>query len=119
MAMPEHTVFEYLYRDTGNFKAWGTILLEGSLNAEDERELRECFVDGMFFDAERLGVPSLREVLWAASGSSYAGELDHGWHELSELRMATPDEVRENLLWGEVKKLILVARMDADRENEV
>ena len=24
------TVFEYLYRDAGNYKAWGAILLEGA-----------------------------------------------------------------------------------------
>ena len=29
--MNKHCVFEYLYRDAGNYKAWGELLLEGVL----------------------------------------------------------------------------------------
>lgn len=33
--MTKHCVFEYLYRDAGNFKAYGTLLLEGELGSDD------------------------------------------------------------------------------------
>lgn len=75
------------------------------MTAEDEQAIRECFADAMYFDAAKLGVPSLREELWAASGSSYAESLDHGRHELSDVRIASPDEIRESRLWGDVKSL--------------
>lgn len=63
MAASQYTIFEYLYRDAGNFKAWGSILPEGSMTAEDEQALSECFADGMYFDAVKLGGPSVREKL--------------------------------------------------------
>lgn len=119
MASSEYSVLEYLYRDAGNFKAWGLVLLEGAMTAEDERALRDCFVDGMYFDATQLGVPSLREELWASSGSSYSAALDHGWHELSDVRVASPDEVRKHPLWGNVKKFIAAACFAAMQEVSV
>lgn len=111
MASTDYTVFEYLYRDAGNFKAYGEILLEGGLSPEDERTLRACFVDGIFFDAEKFGVPSLRERLWAESDSGYTEELDHGWHEFVETRPASQEEVRECRSWGEVGELLRAARL--------
>jgi hypothetical protein len=106
MAATEYTVFEYLYRDAANFKAWGSILLEGVMSPEDERSLRECFVDGIFFDAEKLGVPSLRKELWLESGSGYTDELDHGWHEFSEVRVASHEELQLHRLWGDVGEFV-------------
>lgn len=106
MTFSQYTIFEYLYRDAGNFKSWGAILLEGSINSADEESLRRSFVDGVFFDADTLGVPSLREDLWAASGSHYLQHLDHQWHELVEVREASKEEVSSLTLWGKSAELI-------------
>ncbi|MDX5445051.1 MAG: hypothetical protein LPJ87_03230 [Zoogloeaceae bacterium] len=100
------TTFEYLYRDAGNFKTWGTILLEGSVGSADEEVLRRSFIDGVFFDPTSLGIPSLRESLWAATGSHYLQHLDHQWHELVEMREASDEEVSSLTLWGSLEELI-------------
>jgi hypothetical protein len=51
------TRFNYLYRDAGNFKSCGSILLEGKLSAEDQERILARLEDGLFFVAEQL--PSL------------------------------------------------------------
>lgn len=88
---PDYTVFEYLYRDAGNYKAWGQVLLTGRVSAEDELAFRSCLDSGEFFVAEDVGVPSLQRELWALSGGPT--EDDHGWHEFHEFRPASPEEL--------------------------
>ena len=75
--------FEYLYRDAGNNKLWGEILLSNQ-NGMDvrhaERAIRSSLIDGEFFVAEDLSVPVLRF-------QSRDPELDHGWHEFHSLEV--------------------------------
>lgn len=52
------TVFEYLYRDAGNFKTYGRVLLLGRDEAA-EREIRACLEWGDQFVAEQVGIPAL------------------------------------------------------------
>lgn len=48
-----YCVFEYLYRDAGNYKVWGELLLQGALSDADVECLRERFVGGKYFIAEQ------------------------------------------------------------------
>ena len=64
------SVFEYLYRDAGNYKIWGSLLLEGASDADTVIKLCAKFDCGEFFNTEQLGIPSLREKLWASRASS-------------------------------------------------
>jgi len=92
-------IFEYLYRDGGNFKNWGEACFknEQGLSLEEiDARIRECLIDGMYFTAEKVGLPTLYF-------DEHNEQLDHEWHEY--------DRVREGRLGGDeasrdIKELI-------------
>lgn len=100
------TVFEFLYRDAGNFKTYGRILLLGQDEAA-EREIRACLEWGDQFVAEQVGIPALYQAHWASVGDG-PSDLDHAFHEFVGLRVAGSEDERLPV-WGTLKKL--VARM--------
>jgi hypothetical protein len=84
------TAFDYMYRDAGNFKAFGTIVLKGSVNQADQAMVRSRLSDGEFFIAEQVGVPPLYHELYRWSGGPT--ENDHCWHEFISFReTSAPD----------------------------
>lgn len=78
------TAFDYMYRDAGNFKAFGTVILEGRLRAAHRGLIRSRLSSGEFFIAEQVCVPPLYEELYRWSGG--ATETDHCWHEFVGFR---------------------------------
>lgn len=96
-------VFEYLYRDAGNFKAWGALLLKGELTKSQVAEMRSGFEGSEFFIAEQIGVPPLYQELWAYSDGPT--ENDHVWHEFFALRPAEESDLTEGAPWGTVNAL--------------
>jgi hypothetical protein len=83
--------FDYMYRDAGNFKAFGTVILEGSLSAADQVLIRSRLSGGEFFIAEQVGVPTLYQELYRWSGGPT--DLDHCWHEFVGFReIAAPEK---------------------------
>lgn len=101
-----YSIFEYLYRDASNYKAWGELLLEGALSDPEIAHLRRHFEDGEFFIAEQIGIPPLYESLWQQCDSSPSEELDHVWHEFSGVRPATEEDLARLSLWGTTTTLI-------------
>ena len=95
-------VFEYLYRDGGNFKNWGEACFknEQGLSLEEiDAQIRECLIDGMYFTAEKVGLPTLYF-------DEHNEQLDHEWHEY--------DCVREGSLEGDDVKVdieVLINRL--------
>ena len=74
--------FEYLYRDSGNFKNWGEVVFSnprcipaGIIAARAEKVL----IDRTFFVAAKADVPDLHF-------SDPNEDLDHGWHETHAFR---------------------------------
>lgn len=63
-APKECCVFEYLYRDASNYKAWGEILLAGVPSQNDIAVLRACLESGEYFVAEQVGIPAVYKELW-------------------------------------------------------
>ena len=102
-AKQNFSVFEYLYRDAGNYKTWGSLLLEGASHTDDITKLCASFDGGEFFNAEQLGIPSLRERLWVGTGGPT--EDDHAWHEFAGIRAATASEC-ETPVCGAVDSLV-------------
>ena len=96
-------VFEYLYRDAGNFKAWGALLLKGALIDAQVGEMCSKFEGGKFFIAEQIGVPSLYQELWDYSDGPT--ESDHVWHEFFALRPAEEIDLVEGAPWGSASAL--------------
>lgn len=97
--MLKHMVFEYLYRDASNFKAWGELLLEGELSEAEIDRLCARFDGGEFFIAEQIGVPTLYEMLWRQCQSEPSEELDHMWHQFSDIRAANNEDISRLTRW--------------------
>ena len=97
------SVFEYMYRDGGNFKTGGRLLLSGHDPAADA-EIRRCLEWDNQFVAEQIGVPSLCEDHWESVGED-PSDLDHAFHEFVVIRPAK--EVEQALpVWGTLEMML-------------
>lgn len=80
--------FNYLYRDGGNYKVWGSEVFSNpdSLSIENiEEKIRKSLIDGEFFDPKYWKVKRLKHEDWVP-------ELDHTWNEFDSIEM-TEEEV--------------------------
>lgn len=102
------SIFEYMYRDGGNFKTHGCLLLTGR-DPEADAKIRSCLEWSDQFVAEQIGVPSLCREHWEAVGEE-PSDLDHAYHEFVALRAASEEE-RALPTWGSLETLL--ARMQA------
>lgn len=84
------TVFEYLYRDAGNYKAYGMIPVSGVVGQEQEEAIQESLICGVNFVAEDVGIPTLYEELWKYSDGPT--DDDHGYHEYVGFRQVDDEE---------------------------
>lgn len=91
--MQKFCVFEYLYRDAANYKAWGTLVLRGAATESDLEVLATHFESGEFFIAEQLGIPPLYAELWEFSNGPSID--DHVWHTFHALRPATKEDAKK------------------------
>jgi len=80
------TAFDYMYRDADNFKAFGTIILEGELSIDDRTLIQSRMESQEFFIAEQVGIPPLQRQLYRWSNGPTAS--DHCWHEFVGFREA-------------------------------
>ena len=98
-----YTVFEYLYRDASNYKAFGEVWLAGTVNEEERSEILSSFESGEFFIAEQTGIPPVYRELFECSGGRT--DDDHAWHTFEGLRheRALPENAE---VWGSVAKLV-------------
>jgi hypothetical protein len=103
MAAKRFCVFEYLYRDAGNFKAWGALLLKGTLSDAQVAEIKSKFESEAFFIAEQVGVLPLYQELWAYSDG--ATESDHPWHEFFRVRPSDENDLTIYAPWGTASAL--------------
>ena len=108
-------VFEYLYRDADNFKAWGSLLLKGVLTDAQVAGMKSKFESEQFFIAEQIGVPPLYQELWEYSDGPT--ESDHVWHEFFALRPSVENDLVEGTPWGTANAL-LTAVLGTARWNE-
>jgi len=100
----EHCVFEYLYRDASNYKAWGGLILSGIPSQNDISALKACLESDMYFVAEQVGIPAVYKELWDLSGGRTSD--DHALHEFVALRVATVNERKTFPLFGELSSLL-------------
>lgn len=78
--------FEYLYRDAGNYKQHGSIILQNPTSLDPKKVtdlIKQHLIDGEFFDPETFNVPRL-EIY------NYDPELDNDWYEFE--RISETDE---------------------------
>jgi hypothetical protein len=108
----QFTVFEYMYRDAGNFKTMGRLLLSGQdINAE--AAIRTCLEWSNQFVAEQIGVPALCEEHWKSVGED-PSDLDHAFHELLALRRAKEEDMALDV-WGSLETMVSRMRTAAGK----
>lgn len=76
---PPSILFNYLYRDAGNYKVYGSIILANPDNrslGEIVLEIKRHLISEQYFDPDKLGIPRLQHKKWNS-------ELDHSWNEYS------------------------------------
>jgi len=95
-----HTLLSYLYRDASDNKAHGTILLSGEAIPDLHRRLRESLIDGEYFIPEKVGIPPLREQLYAGAGAQASRDNRH-------LRPATRQEIVSMTPVAEVEEFVM------------
>src|SRR3546814_12977770 len=105
-----YSIFEYLYRDAGNYKTHGTVLLAGRTTPADEATVRASLDDACFV-AEQVGIAPLQPQHLLNCGSE-SGELDHGFHEFAVLRAAEAGEAN-----GEAARMTVVELVQRFREE--
>ncbi|MBU0791897.1 MAG: hypothetical protein KKC55_15725 [Gammaproteobacteria bacterium] len=74
------TVFEYLYRDADNHKAFGKVALEGVGADADWSAALKKLDEELYFVAEQVGLPPLYDRLYRWSENAPT-DSDHYWHE--------------------------------------
>jgi len=89
------TAFDYMYRDAGNFKAFGTIVLKGYLSTGDQEIVCTSLDGGEFFVAEQVGVPALYDDLykWSAGPTRFRPLLAH-FHRISRIKLSSGERCR-------------------------
>lgn len=102
----DYSVFEYMYRDAGNFKTFGRLLLSGQ-GVGTDAAIRRCLEWDNQFVAEQVGIPALCEAHWRSVGEG-PSDLDHAFHEFVGLRAATTEDL-DLPVWGTLSTLL--ARM--------
>ena len=114
--MQKFCVFEYLYRDAANYKAWGTLVLRGAATESDLKVLATHFESGEFFIAEQLGIPPLYAELWEFSNGPSID--DHVWHTFYGLRPATDEEIKKPV-FNTVKNFVSKIKAVKDWNQEL
>lgn len=75
----KNTEFRYMYRCAANYKEVGQVIFSGSLPADKLAMMRQSFMDGHYFIARQISVPSA--FPWDIGTGNYDDEFDHCWHE--------------------------------------
>ncbi|KAA3614743.1 MAG: hypothetical protein D8M58_09800 [Calditrichaeota bacterium] len=69
--------FEYLYRDAGNYKQFGFIVLNNPSNLDPDTAtslIRKHLIDGEFFYPKKVQIPLIERY-------KFDFDLDHQWYE--------------------------------------
>lgn len=81
--LPPYFKVDYLYRDAGNYKQYGSVIFTNVFDISityfvDLAKL--VFIDGIYFDPLVLGIDTLYI-------HEYNSEFDHTWHELEKVSL--------------------------------
>ena len=113
--MPSNVcIFEYLYRDAGNWKTYGRLLLSGQHDAAHAVAIRKSLDSGLLFVPEQVGIPPLQRQHLTLHGAGDADDFDHAFHEFMAIRAAGADEV-ENAVQTESLQELAVRFEHASR----
>ena len=97
------TAFDYRYRDAGNYKASGSLLLIGRLSTDEREMIIDRLEAGELFLAEQVGIRPLYAALYELTGGPTYD--DHCWHEFSGFR-DIGGGAQDIPVWGEATSLV-------------
>lgn len=100
----KYSVFAYQYRDAGNYKAQGRLLLLGSSGSAFDEAIYSSCCDRHYFVAEQVGIPPLYEELYTYSNGPTTDDI--AFHEFHEFCHATPEDIQTLQPWGALNKLV-------------
>ncbi|MEM9337485.1 MAG: hypothetical protein AAGA66_02070 [Bacteroidota bacterium] len=75
--------FEYLYRDSGNYKQFGCLVLRNPTDIKPEtatKQIKRLLIDGEFFYPDKVQVPRLESY-------EFDPEMDHDWYEFEKFSL--------------------------------
>lgn len=104
MTTSQYTVFEYMYRDAGNYKAGGQLLLSGKHTAVSGDTIRKSCDSWNHFVAEQVAVPTLYAGLYQYSNGATVDDI--AFHEFERLRPATQEDLASLPQWGLLDDLV-------------
>ncbi|WP_455233483.1 hypothetical protein [Geopseudomonas aromaticivorans] len=79
-----NTQIDYQYRDAGNYKTDGSVILEGEITPEQLKAFQEVLFDSQTFIAPQVGLPALCP---SRDDDRYDDELDHELHDFLEFKL--------------------------------
>ena len=99
MASDIWTEFQYLYRDAGNFKVFGSVILRGRLDESERAKILESLDEDGRFIAEQVGIPALYEPLHQlTNGPCKTDVYTHEFCDFEELHSANVPT--GSIIWG-------------------
>ena len=75
------TEVNYVYRDAGNYKFWGSFIVDGAFSPD---MVQKYLIDEQFFVPKAIGLPALVPEV--------RNEDDHEWHTFDECVETTDGE---------------------------
>lgn len=73
-----NTRIKYLYRDAGNYKQFGSVVLSGAITPQEVQTIRTGLESGEYFIPSQVGLADLQPNM----PSFPDRDSDHVWHEL-------------------------------------
>lgn len=101
-----YCIFEYLYRDAGNWKTYACLLLNGQPSPARESAIRRSLDSEALFIPEQIGIPPLQRQHLAEHDDNADGDLDHAFHEFVGIRKPDTSELATYLPAGSIQELI-------------
>jgi hypothetical protein len=84
-----NTRIEYMYRDAGNYKRYGTAVLAGRITPDQVRTLKASLSDDMFFIPDQIGLGGLQGTF--EHGAGWNEDSDHVWHTIEAVKHTTAE----------------------------
>ena len=79
-------IFEYRYRDAGNWKTEGAVILSGQIDTAIVDAIRKTLDAGELFIPEQVGLEPLQNQHFFAHKSAPDDDMDHAFHEFIGVR---------------------------------
>ena len=100
-------IFEYRYRDAGNWKTEGEVILSGQADTALVEVIRQSLESGELFVPEQVGLEPLQNEHLLTHKCGHDDDLDHAVHEFIGIRaIDTANETQNATLATTLESLV-------------